>query len=86
MTGEYGDVAERLERRFGLGSDPDRRRKLYERLQRACEQHGDLAYKILTDVACAAQGARSPDRYFCHGVMARLRESGLNGETDEPPF
>jgi len=70
-------IATHLERRFGLGSQPALRRRLYERLQLAVEVHGERALKQLQGVAAEAKGARKPDRYFCRAALCRLREMNL---------
>lgn len=70
-------IAARLERRFGLGANPEARRRLYRRLELACEIHGERAYVQLCTVAAEAASARKPDRYFSHVALLRLREQGL---------
>ncbi len=69
-------VAERLARKFGYGTDENRRRQLYERLEREVNVHGDIVYVIISDVVQAAQSARTPARWFCKSVILRLRERG----------
>lgn len=72
------DVASRLERKFGLGTRPDLRRQLYQRL--AClVEHDDTrrAYQIIAGVASDALGKNDPGRYFAHVVCARLQEKGI---------
>lgn len=66
-----------LEQRFGLGSQPELRRRLFQRLQLAVEVHGERAKKQLQIVAAEAKGARKPDRYFCRAALCRLREMNL---------
>lgn len=66
-----------LEQRFGLGSQPALRRRLFQRLQLAVEVHGERAQKQLQIVAAEAKGARKPDRYFCRAALCRLREMNL---------
>jgi len=70
-------VADKLERRFGLGAQPTLRRALFERLQLAVEVHGERAFRSLKTVAAEAAGKRKPDRYFCRAALCRLREEGL---------
>jgi len=70
-------LAERLERRFGLGANPEARRKLYRRFELATEVHGERALVQLKTVAAEAASARKPDRYFCRAALCRLREQGL---------
>ncbi len=69
-------VADRLARKFGYGTDENRRRQLYERLEHEVELHGDVVYVIISDVVQAAMNARSPSRWFCKSVILRLRERG----------
>lgn len=76
-TGLAEGVADRLQRRFGLGNKPDVRRGLYERLQLAVEVHGQRAFTAIRTVAAEADGKRKPDRYFCRAAICRLREAGL---------
>lgn len=70
-------LTERLERRFGLGANPEARRRLYRRLELAVEVHGERALVQLKTVAAEAASARKPDRYFCRASLCRLRENGL---------
>jgi len=70
-------IAKHLEARFGLGSQPELRRRLFQRLQLAVEIHGERALKPLQTVAAEAKGARKPDRYFCRAALLRLRELNL---------
>lgn len=70
-------IAGQLERKFGLGSQPALRRRLFERLQLAVEIHGERALKQLQIVAAEANGARKKDRYFCRAALCRLREMNL---------
>jgi len=72
------DVASRLAKKFGLGSRPDLRRQLYERLA-LLVQHDDTrrAYQIIAGVAADAIGKNDPGRYFAHVVCARLQEKGI---------
>jgi hypothetical protein len=76
-TEESPTIAGQLERKFGLGSQPALRRRLFERLQLATEVHGERALKQLQIVAAEAKGARKPDRYFCRAALCRLREMNL---------
>ena len=74
---EGATIARQLEQRFGLGSQPDKRRSLYHRLGLAVEVHGERALNQLKTVAAEARQARKPDRYFCRAALLRLRESNL---------
>lgn len=70
-------LAQKLERRYGLGSKPEARRTFYRRLELATEIHGERVYIAIRTVAAEADGARCPDRYFCATALRRLREGGL---------
>jgi len=71
------NVAERLEIRFGLGSNPALRKALYLRLERIVDEQGERACRVIAEAAVDAQGKREPGRYFCRAVMARLYERGI---------
>lgn len=74
-------IADRLETRFGLGSRPDLRKALYQRLERLVNEAdfelAKLAYDIIASVAADAVGKDKPGNYFAHVVQARLREKGV---------
>ncbi len=70
-------IAERLERHFGLGTDPEKRRKLFERLEDEVEEHGDKAYAIINDCLQGSLSARKRARWFCKSVILRLKEAGF---------
>lgn len=70
-------LAERLQKRFGLGSNPEARKQLYRRFELATEVHGERALIQLKTVAAEAAGKRKPDRYFCRAGLCRLRELGM---------
>lgn len=72
-------LAERLERKFGLGTRPDLRRTLYHRLE---ELYSDPAiservYQVVASAAADAVGKDKPGNYFAFVVMQRLRERGV---------
>lgn len=71
------NVAERLKIRFGLGTRPDLRKSLYERLERLVTEEGAPAYCVVASVAADAAGKTNPGRYFAHVVMVRLQERGF---------
>lgn len=73
----FQDVAKRLTSVFGTGDNPTLRRELYERLQRACEQYGQSAYRIISGAVRSAKTAAHPDRYFAACVARRMREAGF---------
>ncbi len=71
------DVPARLERKFGLGGDPGRRRVFYGRLGRRVEHHGDRAYRVIAECVAESVGKDHPQKWFCRVVLLRLREAGL---------
>ncbi len=73
---DFHGLASRLERRFGLGTMPLIRRRLYQRLERECEAHGDGVYALISEVGTIAMGKDSPGNWFCCAVTRRLREAG----------
>lgn len=78
-------VRERLEKHFGLGSDPPRRNRFYRRLENSVIEHGDKALTIISDCVCDAAGKGKPSNWFCKAVRIRLGENGClasEGSTD----
>lgn len=75
-TGQRTGLASRLERRFGLGAMPDKRRALYVRLELLVA--GDARIELLIrEAAAEALGKDNPDRYFCRAVVLKLREANV---------
>lgn len=74
---EMSLVAEKLERRFGLGTRPELRKALYARLEQLVEEEGEPAYLVIATAAADAAGKTNPGRYFAHVVMLRLMERGV---------
>lgn len=74
---DMSNVATRLESRFGLGTRPDLRRKLYQRLQDAVDNEGEAAYVCIATAAADAEGKEHPGHYFARVVMLRLYERGV---------
>lgn len=70
-------VAERLQRKFQLGDRPATRAKLFRQLEKLVEEHGAAVEDVISSAVAAACGARSPGRYFCKCVVAKLREAGF---------
>lgn len=68
------DVSQRLEKALGLGTRPDLRRELYDRLQQIVEAEGERAYVIIARCAQEAQAKDSPGRWFAAVVLRRLEE------------
>ena len=73
------DVARVLAQQLGAGEFPLVRKRLFARLQRVCEQKGDIALRIVAEVLQEAQGPRIRNRgkYFCFAVVRRLTEAGF---------
>lgn len=72
-------LASRLERKFGLGSRPDLRRSLYERLDALYSdpEIGERVYQVVASAAADAVGKSKPGNYFAYVVLERLRERGI---------
>jgi len=73
-TATSSSLAARLERRFGLGACPEKRRSLYLRLQGIVDLN-PAAEILIREAASQATSARAPDRYFCSAVVKKLREA-----------
>jgi hypothetical protein len=71
------EVVTRLTKRFGLGEIPPIRRRLYSRLAREVEKHGDAVLVIIGEAAQAADRARCPGNWFAAAVTRRLKEAGF---------
>lgn len=71
------EVVERLKRRFPIGSRPELRLALYERLGQLVEAEGEPALHVIATAAADAAAARNPGHYFAFVVMRRLRERGI---------
>lgn len=76
-------LAQKLERRFGVGSRPETRRAFYRRLELATEVHGERVWTQLRIITAEATGKKAPDRYFCRTALCRLRENGLMPMVDD---
>ena len=70
-------VSERLLRKFGLGTDPRRRRELFHRVQLVVEKHGDVALEVVSAVVADAVGKNKPAHWFCRSILNRFRDRGL---------
>lgn len=70
-------TAKKLAQVFGFGERKMLTRRLYERLERGCQQNGPKYEKIVKDCARAAMSADNPAAYFSVAVTRRLRESGF---------
>jgi hypothetical protein len=71
------NLCERLIRKFGLGTRPDLRRGLFERLERIVAEQGERAYLVVASAAADAEGKTNPGHYFCRVVQLRLAERHL---------
>lgn len=71
---DMSQIAERLERKFGLGTRPDLRRALFQKLEKLVEEQGEHAYVVIASVAVDSEGKENPGRYFCRVVLLRLQE------------
>jgi len=72
------EVIGRLRCRFGLGSNPSSRMKLYVLLQRAALAD-EVVGEVISQLELESVGKRSPDRWFMRSVVLRLRELDLLG-------
>lgn len=79
---DMSHVADRLERKFGVGTRPDLRRALYARLEQVIEEKGEVAYVAVASAAADAIGKENPGRYFARVVMLRLYERGVLASPD----
>jgi len=70
-------LAKRLEGRLGLGEFPMIRKRLYSRVERTCQQHGDAAYAIVVDCVNAAVTKNKPGNWFSSAITRRLAEAGF---------
>lgn len=74
------EIVEKLVRRFGWGSDRQRRSALYTKVAKAVVTGGEAAYRLVACCASEAAGKQCPDRYFCFAVVRRLGEAGFLAE------
>lgn len=71
-------IVGRLQHHFGLGSRPDLRLPLYQKVARiATEDSTQRAYQIVSSVIADAAGKDDPGRYFAKVVLNRLEERGF---------
>jgi|COG998Drversion2_1049125.scaffolds.fasta_scaffold07004_1 hypothetical protein len=73
---KYKTIAQRLEKLYGTGDNPQLRRKLYVRIQSATIEHGPDCYDVVLACVKAASLAECPDRYFCCSVTAEMKSLG----------
>lgn len=81
---DTANVAQRLEKAFGLGTRPTLRKALYSRLETLVEQEGERAYLIIAQCAQDALNKREPGKYFAHVIVCRLIERGVLEAPDIP--
>lgn len=77
-------VSARLQRKFGLGEAPNKRMKLYKRLEALVEKWDQKVLDLISEAVAEAVGARKPDRYFCRAIVLKLREAGLSIQDADP--
>ena len=81
---DMSNIAHRLELKFGLGTRPELRRRLYEDLEsmvlEAPEGNAQKAYQIIASAASDSEGKDDPGRYFAYVVKLRLQERGIGKE------
>ena len=71
-------VAGRLEKRLGLGTNPELRKALYVKLQQLCEgSEGTKVLECIDTCVSDAHGKSDPGKYFAYVVCRRLQERGL---------
>lgn len=75
---DMNNLVARFEKHFGLGSRPDLRKALYQRVaQVASEDPSQRAYLVISSVVADAAGKDDPGRYFAKVVLSRLQEKGF---------
>lgn len=81
------EIARRLEQKLGLGEFPMVRRRLFSRLQRVCEQSGDVALLVVAAVLEESCGPKIRDKgkYFSFTCVRRLTEAGFWQQADSVP-
>jgi hypothetical protein len=76
------EIVQKLVRRFGWGSDREKRSALYHKIARAVVTGGEDAYRVVATVAAESDGKQHPDRYFCFAAVRRLGERGFLAVAD----
>lgn len=73
----WKNLAATLQKRFGLGAMPLVSRRLYGRLEREVEKHGEAVMRIIGECAeSSACAANDKGAWFRAAVAKRLREHG----------
>jgi len=70
---KFKTVAKRLEQIFGVGDNPQLRRKVYQNIQRAAIMYGEECYDVIKLAVSHAQTADKPDRYFVAAITRELK-------------
>lgn len=71
-------IAARLEKALGLGTQPELRRALYNKLEAlVAGPNGSDVLECLDNVVSDALGKADPGKYFAYVVTRRLQEKGL---------
>lgn len=78
---DASNITNRLKTKFGLGTNPDLRLALYEKLARlvteGTTEEGAAVYETIASCVADAEGKDDPGRYFARVVLLRLQERGL---------
>lgn len=78
----FDDVAQRLERKYGLGDKPKLRRKFFLRIEQICVKYGPRAYAKVKKAAVLAEDREWPDRYFVKTASSMLEECDMFDQLD----
>lgn len=72
-------IAARLKAKFGLGSNPEVRMALYQRLEDLVSEspQGERVMSVIQSVVNDSRGKNDPGHYFAYCVLRRLQERGL---------
>lgn len=79
----HANIARRLIAKYGKGENPAVRIKVYERIERAVDEFGAAAYRVVSGAVKSAATATYPDRYFVTCCLRRLRDAGFLSEGEE---
>jgi hypothetical protein len=71
-------LRERLVRRLGWGDQPEKRRRLYDKLCKLHAANEAVVEELISIAWMQAQGARFRDRYFCKAILGLLADRGLS--------
>lgn len=73
-------LSARLERRFGLGAMPSKRRALYMKLELMVAANPAIEALVMEAAAQAAGAHTDQGRYFCKAVTMKIREATCPGD------